>query len=1144
MARARGCGVTPVKRASAAQTAAANPRTSAWVSANAGSGKTRVLTNRVARLLLHGVAPRRILCLTYTKAAAAEMSKRLFETLGRWSTMEDQALIEALAELEQAVVDPSQLAGARRLFAEALETPGGLQIETIHAFCQRVLKRFPVEARLPPDFEIMDDSRAAELRQEAIRSVVSAESGPIFEAVSSLLAERTEQAAESIAASALNKRAELMAFLLESGGEPIIALSRALDLDIEETEETVRTTQLDDPYRETEVLLAIAAVMTGEGSKTDIEKGAALKAFLRGDNRSVHFADYRSVFLTSEGTIRKRLTTKAVTKVQPNAVDVLTREGERLRELDEKLKACLTRTRTLRALTIGEAAIEHYTGAKKAARVLDYDDLIAAAEDLITADQNAWVKFKLDGGIDHILVDEAQDTSPPQWRIVAALGAEFFEEQLLGGAPSRTLFAVGDEKQSIYSFQGADPTKFNEMRDAFGSAAAAAQHPWLSVELDVSFRSASQVLQIVDDSFAEAHLRRSLSVSEAPIAHVPQKTSLAGIVELWPPFVAPEKPKQEPWQLPVDRLPMEAPERALAARIAERIKTWLDAGEWLTRFERPMTPGDIMVLVRDRDRLFFEIVSALKASGLDVAGMDRIVLRDELAFLDLEAIGRFASMPGDDLALAEVLKGPLFAFSDDDLMAVAVGRKGRLWPALCASELPYCVAAADRLGEIVRRAKLERPYEFLRAVLEAGGRRALWAHLGDEAGEVIEELLSLALSYEREEPPTVQGFLGWLSSAAGTVKRDMEQAGNKIRVMTVHGAKGLEAPVVVLPQTHIKRKNNRGADFTQHEDSGVWLWPAAKVDCDQVTLSAIENVEARQEDESRRQLYVAMTRAEERLYVCGLTTRTDDPETSWHGLVRRALEGIGKEVEVWPGTMGLRFGEPMPPVGKPQSEKRGQSPELPQWLSSVPPTERKVIRRSPSGLLPEEEGRLKAPSPLLASSARARGIAVHKLLEILPVAPHDQWPGLADAMLARHLPAATGTDREQLYLQVKGLLEDPAFSDVFSQNARAEVPLTGIRTLPDGASLTISGQIDRLCVTADTVLCVDFKSNAYSPARWEDAPRTYLAQMAAYRLLLQDIFQGKQIVCGLLWVAGPRLMLLPDEALDVIEITEIAARTA
>ena len=537
----------------AAETArrAAGPRSSVWVSASAGTGKTTVLTERLLRLMLDGTDPARVLCLTFTRAAAAEMANRLDTRLAEWATMPPGALAQALVKLTGQFPDEALVARARQLFARVLDTPGGIKIATIHAFCQTLLRRFPLEAGVSPEFAVIEERGAGEALAEAAQEVIIAARSGRDPALAEALAIVADYAAEERFAELMgalaSERGKLRRALSAGHGALRHKLSTALGVSLEATAESLTTEFCAADAGDEAGLRAVAAALAA-GSDPDRKRGAVIDAWCaQPQRRREMLAAYQCVFLTNEGQARQPLITKpAATKAGCDARAILAAEAERLQRLRAARAAVVVREASCALARLGEALLRAYDAGKRLKGALDFDDLVLTARDLLARPGVApWVLFKLDGGLDHILIDEAQDTNPEQWEIVAALAEEFFAGE---GARdrTRTIFAVGDAKQSIYSFQRADPQEFLAMRRHFQERVANAGQDWQILPLEISFRSTEPVLRAVDAIFRQTGAQDGVALDGAEIRHFAARAGQAGLVELWPAVVPVAQDEPDP----------------------------------------------------------------------------------------------------------------------------------------------------------------------------------------------------------------------------------------------------------------------------------------------------------------------------------------------------------------------------------------------------------------------------------------------------------------------------------------------------------------------------------------------------------------------------------------------------------------------
>ncbi|WP_138380876.1 double-strand break repair helicase AddA [Luteithermobacter gelatinilyticus] len=1134
------------------QTRAADPNASAWVGASAGTGKTFVLTNRVLRLMLSGTPPERLLCLTFTKAAAAEMANRLNDRLAEWAVCDEALLLHQLADLLGGLPDEQTCAKARKLFAEVLDVPGGLKIQTIHSFCQSMLGRFPLEARIAPHFEVIDELTARDYLKQA-RDVVlgeaRAEANPeLAEALGHISRRMTEQTFAELIGELVGERGRLERLMgrFRTVNRAILVLRRFLGLSPTESRKDIIAAACDNlAFNEVGLRLVMAALL--EGTKTDRARGEAIARWLSDPKGRPDFlVTYMGQFLKQDGEILARLITKKPAEAFPQAETILEAEAERLRLLSQKLRLVEMLENSEALLTIGAAFIGAYRDSKRRHAVLDYDDLILTVTRLLgRADVADWVLFKLDGGIDHILIDEAQDTNPEQWQVIRTLANEFFVGEGARDIP-RTIFAVGDVKQSIYSFQRAEPREFVASRQHFAERAAAARLGFHEVSLDLSFRSTQAVLTVVDEVFRASERRLALAFSEAEIAHIAHRTGEAGLVELWPTEQPREVSAPEDWAPPVIQEPSLSAEMRLATRIADKIQDWLDTGEILEARNRPITPGDILILVRHRSKFDDYLIRALKLRGIPVAGQDKMKLLEQLAVMDLMAVGNFVLLPEDDLTLAVVLKSPFVGFSEDDLYALCRGKAPgeSLWASLLRrrEEKPVFADAAAWLVQLTNAADFAPPFEFYSYLLgPLDGRERLLARLGEEAIDPMDEFLTLAMSYEQNNIPALQGFLSWLESGRLEIKRDMEQGKGEVRIMTVHGAKGLQAPVVILPDTCQRPKKGSKILWVETADGPMMLWPGGAKNELGPARTARDRINQVRDEEYLRLLYVALTRAEDRLYVTGWEGRNGREAGCWYSLIEGAmqtLEGV-VETEGW-NDQPLRRYEcaqtkaetPPPPAA---AQERPVEP-LPVW-ARTPPRAEPVPPRPLSPSRPDEEEPA-VQSPLRAAARREqdqrrfhRGRLLHRLLEILPELAADKRMAAARRFLSQPAHDLPPEEQDRILNEVRTILEHKEFAPLYGPGSRAEVPLVGvIGTTP------VSGQVDRLVITERDIMIVDYKTNRPPPADVTQVPMVYLKQMAAYRRILADLYPDRRVRCALLWTDEARLMELPEERLASIKL--------
>lgn len=1130
----------PVGLATTRQDRASDPAHSAWVDASAGSGKTKVLIDRVLRLLLAGVPAQKILCLTFTKAAAANMALRLTGELGNWATLPEGKLATTLKKLTGKDPDDEAISAARRLFAATLDAPGGLQFQTIHSFCQSLLARFPLEAGIPVGFTVLEDRQSQSLLSAARRELLDGAShqpgSDLALALNVLLETYTGTGFANLEREIVQQRSVLETQLQAGHGPALAALGPLLGLEDGETTDSVTAQFCRDEAHNMAGLRQLAAAMIADGGKNNVAYGTPLSNWLARDEtgRLITLDDFLTAFLTGEGKPRADVATKNLVKANPGFDTIIAHEREVVARLQAKLKATRTAT-TSRALIIYAAALlGRYHQLKTRMLALDFDDLITAASTLVTHERASWVLYKLDGGIDHVLVDEAQDTNGRQWQLIEALTTDFFSgEGSRNAVPPRSVFAVGDYKQSIYSFQGADPDAFTQARTRLGHRISLVGSRLESVDFSVSFRSNSAVLSAVDRVFMETGAGIGLP---GYAEHQSSLPALPGQVDVWP--VAPPDPKDGPRIRPLIKV---------AHTLAAQIKQWVEGKEPLAARGRPMEYGDFLVLVRSRGAFMPEFVRACKQLGVPVSGADRMIIDEQLAVEDLLAFAAFLLLPEDDLTLATVLKGPFIGMSEEALFALAHGRdKASLISRLGRDSEGHKYAAW--LASWQRRTDRMTPYTLLSALLAEpcpcdarSGRRAIVARLGPEANDPLDELLSLALQYEQGETPSLQGFLRWIKSGKTEIKRELEQAAGQVRIMTAHGSKGLEAPIVIVADS-LSPPRDRANLLTDPDGVAPPLLAPSRSDEAECAAARRTNRSQRLIEEYHRLLYVALTRAEDRLIFAAWSnqnTKIDaegrlesaPSEPGWYHLLLQGLQkATAHEYDLtalggWKG-MGLlhRLGD--------ETQQRSHKAQaglqiaamaaLPDWALRLPPDEPSPTRPLTPSKLADEPAAL---SPLADDDGWRfrRGLLIHRLLQTLPDLPAPQRRSAGLRWLGQQ-----AKNPGQLIDEVLAVINAPEATVLFGPHSRAEVPISG-----QVGARTLSGQIDRLAITDNTVWVVDFKTNRTPPATVEAVDKAYLRQLAAYRAALAPLYPGHAIRAILLWTDGPGLMEIPTELLDM-----------
>lgn len=1131
------------------QKRASNPHQSVWVNASAGSGKTKILIDRFLRLLLLGEPAQKILCLTFTKAAAAEMALRIHQKTSTWTICPDEKLIAELSDLLDETPSDDMIAKARQLFAIILDVPGGLRIQTIHSFCQSVLRRFPLEASLSPHFEAIDEIAAHELVQQVFDSLLTDVSqhkmdGLFTQAFQFLLAYLSEDHFEDLFVSMLDKREEILAFAYhdEADFERIASLYLTeLSLNSFQTEQDLINQFIADRQADIDFWRSLYPSLK-EGAKTDQKNALIISAWYQSDDQ--HKADlindYCSVFLTKDGEPRKKILTKKVLDQHPEADEVIARLTESvLSFLDKKKKNHLCLASTYYVIFATEF-LKRYQHLKDQQAVLDYHDLIAKTATLLgAADTVSWVLYKLDGGIDHLLVDEAQDTSPIQWRVISSLVQDFYTGESARSV-NRTLFVVGDEKQSIFSFQGADPYGFFAMNQKFSHYAQLSEKAFENIRLQVSFRSNQTILDFVDHVFKPTETLQGVSLSGDEIKHFAYRTDAPGSVELWPlitsiPEADNDQENKETWTLPQAHEWTIPPTRQLAEEIADDIANRLRLEDHVSAKNRIIKPGDIMILLRRRSHLLLDIVRALKKKGIPITGVDRLYLHNQLIVKDMIAVCEWALCPEDDLTLAVILKSPFIGISETDLLNLCAHRNGTLWDMLQQHHTTY----ANYLQQLLDDSKTLSPFELIASLLQRecpankrSGRRAIHQRMGSEVDDALDELLSIILTYEGQHISCLQSFTSWMKSMTFEVKREMEQVEDRVRIMTVHGSKGLQAPIVYLPDTFRTQPQSKKIIWTNSKDPLPFFLPKAADGDDQTDLFK-DTIRLKDTEEYKRLLYVALTRAEDRLIICGIHSPKQQ-ENSWYHYCYKAIEEIGlpfsfmpyRHPEAFVG-QGYKFENTIAAPIAISETPFIHSPitdtvtTLPSWIDlKIDDTQnvKRLVRPSEkesNSFITDGKGNI--------SQQLIKGKIMHQCFELFPFLPEKDWGTLLRKISMQFGGAVSLELEEDLLFQIRKVIQDPVFQFCFSDKARAEVPLIGHLT---SENIYVSGQIDRLIETDDVIYFIDFKTSPYVPASQEKIPSSIHYQMNLYRKLLQQIYPAHTIKGAILWTAGPKLMFL------------------
>ena len=1089
------------------QQSASNPEHNVWVMANAGSGKTKVLTDRVLRLMLEGTAPEKILCLTFTKNAATEMLGRINKELSQWVIVDRDALSKEIENLTGKKADNKTISLAKSLFAKVVDNSSRLKIQNFHSFCQSILKRFPLEADIAPHFKVADDQTEKELIKEAWHRLISGPNDELTEAISNITILSGDKKIEDIVSSIINQRGQFQKILQDNKD-----INKKIDAVLGvESKESIIESFLSDNSIQKNKLIDLCEYLSGSDKSTDVKSYNEIQKWLAytKEERWDELDDYKNIFLLKDEDKAKQTTSvatkKSVLEKFPEARNIIEKEQAHLLKCSDKIKSISIANLTKNLFVIADSILCIYKDLKEEKSLLDRSDLILATKNLFSKDGiSPWVLYKIDDGIEHILVDEAQDTSPEQWEVVRKICEEFFAGESKAEI-ERTLFVVGDEKQSIFSFQGADLNTFNDMYKYFGGLIKSSQRNWESIPLETSYRSANAILKAVDNVFLKDEYRESISSIALKISHIANKEDKYGKVELWP-LLEPEKSNDDRvWPLPIYSKELHDPKSLLADKIAKTISEWVKEKRILLSQNRPIEYGDIMILVRKREDGFADtLINSLHSQGVDVAGIDRMVLTEHIAVMDLIALTNFLLLPEDDLSLASILKSPLINLSEDELFDLAYNRgKASLWNRIKEKQndsVSY-KSAYNYLSEFLNSADFVSPFELYSKLLDSiGGRKKFISKYGKEVNDPLDEFLNFAYNYSFNHTPSLQGFLNWINSGDIKIKRDFVNEGNEVKIMTVHGAKGLEAPIVFLPDTG--DVSSRGDLFLFDKKENLKFWAGNKDEMNSYCRKLYEENKKSSYSEYLRLLYVAMTRAEEELYICGWKSPNRTGEDSWYNIIKEGISEISEERD---DNLVIESGKASVEKPKKGSEDKSKVTSLPKYFKEEVAS-------------PEEE-----ISKTGSDDYYTRGTAIHILLEKLPEHPKETRLEIAKEIASR---MDIEGKKDEIIKEALSVIDN--FPFIFEKNSKAEVPLISEK---EGER-----RIDRLIIDDNEIHIIDYKTDREVPKIESNIPSSYLQQMSSYKNMLKEIYPDKDIKCSLLWTSEPKLMQLNDlDNLDLIE---------
>lgn len=1048
------------------QLKASNPEISVWVSASAGTGKTKVLTDRVLRLLLSGIAPEKILCLTFTNAAAQEMKSRIVNSLQNWQNNPDnlEALLSRKPNIEEISI-------AKSLFTKLLLSPEQLAIHTIHSFCQKILQKFPFEANIQPGFKVLSEMEMKELSAKLIKDISTELNGAMKHKASFEFVLRNvhqlsfNELIMEIIYNQINFRdlfeeyksvENYQAFQMNHAG-----IDREANSYIKELIAKLKPLpNIPDDLQENELSLL-----------------EAYNKFLQEPEKIRKFSLLIDIFYTKTGAPRKKMLTKKHSEIYPHIAKALLEMQTLIMEYYESIKKARMIEATIHIYKVAEYIISKYSHFKHKLVSLDYDDLIYYTKKLLSdSDMHDWVLYKLDGGISHLLIDEAQDTSPKQWQIIEDIMQEFYAGEYKADE-DRTVFVVGDEKQSIYSFQGADVSNFSRVNNFIASKMKSARKKYEDIELEWVYRSAPQILELVSETFKDSYLK--------DISLKCFREDAKGEVEIWPILTSPSLRSGENsahstlfWPSVQEMEEEESLSKQLAKRIASYIKNYIDSGKIMPSTGKPACAGDFMILIRRRNEFTDEIISELKEADVAVAGIDRMLIMDHLSVKDIISAAKFALLPEDDLNLASLLKSPLIGMNDEEIAKYASTRKTSLYGTIPESDI---------LENLIHMGINLSAFDFLHNLIDVMGAREILVQAnGDDSSDALDELLNISIQHSKIGGTNLQSLIHWLEKSEVEIKRDIDSRDN-VRVMTVHASKGLESSIIIMPDT--TKVPRAKAHFLWKDENFLWL--GGSKNSNELYMEYKQDREDKDYQEYMRLLYVAMTRAEDHLVVCGYQPKEKLDEKCWYSLVKASV-----------GNMGI--GE-APPVIASKANQPRKNINLSCNKSSL----------SLLTITREKNKPNYVRSPLDKRMDISYGIVLHKVLE--------DSVKLGEFSLDKKHPyllKLPEIHQNHIMKKLPALFQAKEFTDLLKYpNVQTEASMG---YMEDGAFKF--GRIDLLAMSETEAIIIDYKSESEPPKNLKDVPELYVNQLNFYAGFIKKAYPNLQVTSKILWLENFSIM--------------------
>ena len=1115
------------------QQIASNPKNSAWVFASAGSGKTKILTDRVLRLLLDNVSPSKILCLTFTKVAAAEMQSRINSELAKWILCDNVELRKKLTALSGDFPTENELKRARILFVKILDEESKIKVQTIHSFCQTLIKIFPFEAKVKPNFEVLESNQEKLLLKTAQKEVLK--KALVNEKLKKLVQETNaklhEESFSGLVANLLNKKEQLNSLKEKFFGiENIIAEifknfgvgnedGNAKKQILKQVQDDDARNALDDDagnvlgqtqrFRHPELVsgsihifqkfaaqinhkshLKLAFELENSGLISNIKLATAIRNFLKNITLE-NFSDYKSAFFTQEGNPRK-LTKNIAANLE--LTSIFSDCCQLINDFSDQINSLKIANDSALLLRFVDHILENYSQLKKQNSVLDYNDLIVETNRLLAnPDFSNWVKLKMDSSFDHILIDESQDTNHQQWNIIKALSEDFFTG-LSSSNKSRSIFIVGDEKQSIYSFQGAEP---NISAEIFAHFAEKLGNNLKKIELNNSFRSQAKILQAVDDVFSKEERKKAISKVSEFQAHKPIREGL-GKVEIWPQIQKEKTEKKEisfEWKIDFSKDETQEEEEILAEIIARKIHLKVDS--------KSANYGDFMILLRNRTNGFDKALAKFfHQYQIPFTSVSKIKFSENILIQDLLSAAKFVLLPRDDLNLACLLKSPIFAISEEELFEICQFKNERETTIFnILGQLEKFREIKNNLDELITKSQQLNCFEFFYFLLhQKNHQQNFLATFGHENLEILDKLLLSVFDFCQNFSPNLQKYLEFIEKLDFEISLSSDE-NDRVKITTIHSAKGLQAPIVMLPDCSYNFNQLLSAkeeiSWIEFGEDKIPVWCRKKED-ENLLLKKHRAGKLREaKEEYLRLLYVAMTRAENELYV-GSFGKAKDPEC-WYEIVKNSVTGV----EVLELEEFLKMAE----------IENSSVKKIPKQVQDEAAREMSLSVKF-SHRHSELDSRSIAQNQIKPSQIKGR--LVHKIFEVIGKnsAEDKNWLQEIAKKIIEKEEFLSEREKNKIQQDLADFIGSQHFEKLFSGKISCEVDIVGQKNLK---------RIDLLVEKENEVLIVDYKSDETLP---DVVPQQYLRQLNGYKKLVEGIYAGKEIKIAIFWTGFLRLDIL------------------